>query len=166
MTTHASKCVTSIRSLFVLLLFIAAVAAAARQQAPEKESHAEHAMGFSQTTTTHHFFLKKDGGIIQVEANAAEDTATQDHIRIHLQHIAKSFAAGNFDDPMKVHNEEPSGVPIMKKLKNKITYQYESTEKGARVVIRTADSEALGAIHEFLRYQIREHYTGDPLTIS
>lgn len=163
---RSSRCVTSICNLSLLLLFIAAIAVAGRQQASEKESHAEHAMGFGQTTTTHHFFLKKDGGIIQVEANAAEDTATQDHIRMHLQHIAKSFSAGNFDDPMEVHDEVPSGVPEMRKLKSKISYQYESTQKGARVTIRTADQKALAAIHDFLRYQIREHHTGDPLTIS
>jgi len=151
-------------ALFLLLLF--APRSILSQQAPERESHAEHAMGFSQTTTTHHFYLKKDGGVIQVEANSPDDLAAQDHIRIHLQHIAKSFSAGDFADPMEVHSEEPSGVPQLKKLRNKITYQYESTEKGARVVIRTADAQALAAIHEFLRYQIREHHTGDPLTIS
>ncbi|HYL47476.1 MAG TPA: hypothetical protein VEU52_10650 [Candidatus Limnocylindrales bacterium] len=123
-------------------------------------------MGFSQTTTTHHFYLKKDGGVIQVEANSPDDLAAQDHIRMHLQHIAKSFSAGNFDDPMEVHDEVPPGVPVMKKLKTKISYRYESTPKGARVTIRTVDSEALAAVYEFLRYQIREHRTGDPRTIS
>lgn len=152
--------------LFPFLLAIGAVSFEGAQQAAEKQSHAEHAMGFSQTTTTHHFYLKKDGGIIQVEANSPEDLAAQDHIRMHLQHIAKSFAAGNFDDPMEIHDEVPTGVPVMKKLKSQISYQYESTPKGGRVTIRTADSEALAAIHDFLRYQIREHHTGDPLTIS
>lgn len=149
-----------------ILLAAGAVSFTAAQQAAEKESHAEHAMGFSQTTTTHHFYLKKDGGIIQVEANSPDDLAAQDHIRMHLQHIAKSFSAGNFDDPMEVHDEVPPGVPAMKKFRNKISYRYESTPKGGRVTIRTADSEALAAIHEFLRYQIREHHSGDPLTIS
>jgi hypothetical protein len=151
---------------FLLLLAFSVASFAGAQQATEKQSHAEHAMGFSQTTTTHHFYLKKDGGVIQVEANSPDDLAGQDHIRMHLQHIAKSFAAGSFDDPMEVHDEVPPGVPVMKKLKTKISYQYESTQKGGRVTIRTGDSEALAAIHEFLRYQIREHHTGDPLTIS
>ncbi len=31
------------------------------------------------------------------------------------------------------------------------------------VTIRTADSQALAAVHEFLRFQIRDHRTGDPL---
>jgi len=33
------------------------------------------------------------------------------------------------------------------------------------VRITTRDGEALAAVHEFLRYQIREHHTGDPLTV-
>lgn len=151
-------------TLFILLL--SAPRSILSQQATEKESHAEHAMGFSQVTTTHHFYLKKDGGVIQAEANSPDDLAAQGHSRMHLQHIARSFSAGDFADPMEVHNEVPSGVPQLKKLRNKITYQYESMENGARVVIRTADPQALAGIHEFLRYQIREHHTGDPLTIS
>jgi hypothetical protein len=35
--------------------------------------------------------------------------------------------------------------------------------QGAEVVISSADPKAIAAIHEFLRFQIREHRTGDPL---
>jgi hypothetical protein len=164
--TLFSRQAVSIYFLFLSSLVIGVASFAGPQQAAEKQSHAERAMGFSQTTTAHHFYLKKDGGIIQVEANSPDDLAAQDHIRTHLQHIAKSFAAGNFDDPMEVHDEVPPGVPAMKKFTNKINYRYEPTQKGGRVTIRTSDSEALAAVHEFLRYQIREHHTGDPLTIS
>lgn len=33
-------------------------------------------------------------------------------------------------------------------------------------MIKTEDPSALDAIHDFLRYQIRKHETGDPETIS
>jgi hypothetical protein len=33
---------------------------------------------------------------------------------------SKSFAAGDFEDPMEVHNETPPGVPVMKNLKSTI----------------------------------------------
>jgi hypothetical protein len=33
-------------------------------------------------------------------------------------------------------------------------------------VIATSHRKARGAIHEFLRYQIREHATGDSLTVG
>jgi hypothetical protein len=32
--------------------------------------------------------------------------------------------------------------------------------------ITASDAQATDAVHEFLRYQIREHATGDPLTIK
>ncbi len=37
----------------------------------------------------------------------------------------------------------------------------EPTARGARVVIRTANPEALEAVHAFLRFQISDHRTGD-----
>jgi hypothetical protein len=126
----------------------------------------DHVMGFGHDKTTHHFELTKTGGIIQVRANDPTDSESRDHIRMHLQHISKSFAAGDFEDPMEVHAEEPSGVPVMKKLKDKITYRYEAIEHGARVVIQTQDTNALQAVHEYLQYQIREHKTGDSTEVK
>ncbi len=64
----------------------------------------EKGMGFSQTATTHQFLLKPDGGVIQVEAKDAADTASRDEIRIHLGHIARAFQSGDFDVPMFVHD--------------------------------------------------------------
>jgi hypothetical protein len=125
-----------------------------------------HVMGFDQNKTTHHFTLTKTGGIIQVQANDPSDTASRDHIRMHLEHISKAFAQGDFTDPHEVHAETPPGVPTMKARKSTIPYQYESTPTGAKVIITTADPKALNAIHDYLRYQIREHKTGAPLDIQ
>jgi hypothetical protein len=54
----------------------------------------------------------------------------------------------------------------MEQLKGKISFAYEETERGGRVRISTADREALAAVHEFLRFQIKDHQTGDPLEMS
>jgi hypothetical protein len=129
-------------------------------------SRGDHVMGFDHDKTTHHFELTKTGGVIQVRANDATDSASRDHIRMHLQHISKSFAAGDFKDPMDVHAEEPPGVPVTKKMKSNITYRYESIERGGRVVIQTQNSDALEAVHEYLKYQIREHKTGDSTEVK
>ena len=125
----------------------------------------EQGMGFSQTATTHHFLLKVDGGAIQVEANSGGDAANRDNIRMHLTHIAQAFANGDFDIPMFVHDTVPPGVPEMKRLREKIRYSVEETSAGGRVVIATADKEALTAIHKFLRFQIEEHKRGDPTVV-
>lgn len=121
----------------------------------------EHAMDFSQTTTTHHFFLKPDGGVIQVEVNDPEDTGSRDKIRMHLGHIAKMFADGDFNIPMFVHDIVPPGVPEMKQLRKRIRYTFEETPDGGRVIIATTDKLAVHAVHRFLRFQIEEHRTGD-----
>src|SRR3990172_7855091 len=127
--------------------------------------HGEQAMGFSQTQTTHHFFLTKDGGVIQVEANDPKDTQNRDLIRRHLAHITQAFAAGDFSDPLAVHDKYPDGVPVMQSLKGDILYTFEQTAQGGRVLVNTANQQALDAIHQFLRFQIREHKTGDPVVI-
>ena len=54
----------------------------------------------------------------------------------------------------------------MKRLKNKITYEAENSENGAQLRITTRDAEALAAIHDFLRFQIRDHQTGDSLEVQ
>ena len=129
------------------------------------DSRGDHVMGFSHEKTTHHFRLYRDGGAIEVTANDPKDTESRDQIQMHLAHIAKMFAAGDFNAPMLVHDKVPPGTPTMQKLKNEINYTYEKTERGARVLLATKNSEALAAIHEFLRFQINDHQTGDSLAV-
>ncbi len=126
----------------------------------------EKGMGFSQEKTTHHFYLTKTGGIIQVEADAADDVASRDQIRRHLAAIARAFAAGDFRTPQGVHARVPPGAPEMQRLKAVLSYDFEALARGGRVVIRTPDREARAAVHRFLRFQIEEHQTGDPLEVE
>lgn|SRR2546423_4215665 len=169
-------CVLAVSSNFVILR------AAIGQQAPPSkdtpterdESHhhegvvtrGDHAMGFSHETTTHHFRLYKDGGAIEVLANDPKDTASRDQIRMHLAHIAKLFASGEFDIPGFIHSTTPPGTPLMVKLRDQIHYDYTETSRGATVRIATVNSEAVQAIHAFLRFQIRDHHTGESSEIS
>jgi hypothetical protein len=125
----------------------------------------EKGMGFSQSATTHHFLIKPDGGVIQVETNDTADASSRANIRGHLAHIAESFTKGDFEIPMFVHDTVPPGEPEMKRLRAKIKYSFEETASGGRVVISSADRESREAIHEFLRFQIQEHKTGDPMDV-
>ncbi len=118
-------------------------------------------MGFSHAKTTHHFLLKSDGGAIQVEANDANDGASRDQIRRHLKHIAKKFSDGDFAAPMFIHSQTPPGVSVMQRLKAGIKYQFEELDRGGLLRISTNEPEAVKAIHEFLRFQIKDHKTGD-----
>ncbi len=126
----------------------------------------DQVMGFSHDKATHHFRLYSDGGAIEVNANDRGDTVTRDMIRMHLNHIAKMFAAGDFNAPMLIHDQVPPGVPALRRLRAAVKYRFEETPQGARVRIVTSHTEALRAVHEFLRFQITDHQTGDALEVT
>ena len=132
----------------------------------EMKKRGNAAMGFDQDKTTHHFLLTRDGGTIQVEADNAADTTTRDLIRTHLRAISEQFAKGDFSAPLMTHHEVPPGVPMMRQLKSTITYTFEENPQGAVVRISSANGDAIKALHAFLRYQIKEHATGDPTSIK
>jgi opacity protein-like surface antigen len=130
------------------------------------DERGDKGMGFSHMKTTHHFRIFSDGGAIEVTATDPTDEASLTQIRGHLAHIAQAFTAGNFDTPRFVHGRMPSGAAVMQQMKTKIRYSYEQLETGGRVRITTSDAKAITAVHEFLRFQINEHRTGDPLEIA
>lgn len=130
------------------------------------ESHGDRAMGFPHDKTTHHFRLAEDGGAIEVTANDPKDMANIEAIRMHLAHIAEMFSEGNFATPMFVHDGIPPGVTTMKLLKERIQFAYQPVDAGGRVAIVTSDAVARAAVHDFLRFQITEHKTGDPLELA
>ena len=125
----------------------------------------EHAMGFSQDATRHTFRLFAGGGAIEVRAIDANDAASIKAIRHHLQMIAADFAAGDFAKPEAVHEKLPDDAARMSELRRDIRYRYSEIASGGQVRITTKNSQALEAIHEFLRFQIREHKTGDSTEI-
>jgi hypothetical protein len=123
----------------------------------ELREHGGIAMGFEQDKATHHFTLTSKGGTIAVTANDPSDHVTRDHIQAHLQEIAVAFAKGDFEKPLMTHGEMPPGVAGMKRFKSEIRYTFERTDTGGVVRIATSNGRGLKAVHEFLRYQIREH---------
>ncbi len=160
-------------TLILFLLVFASIAQAQQKMAHEDPSHGhcemmqrgEKGMGFSQQTTTHHFRLSADGGAIEIGANDPKDTSGRDQIRQHLSHIAKMLSEGNFEIPMFIHGKTPPGVPTMTELRDQIHYDFEAMDSGGRVRIRTNNARALQAVHEFLRFQIEDHHTGDAIDI-
>lgn len=125
------------------------------------ESHGDQAMGFPHDATTHHFRMLSDGGAIEVTVNEATDKINLSAIRSHLSQIAAMFHDGDFSTPMFVHDETPPGVTTMKLMKAAIRYTYEEMPAGGKVRLQSSDAVAVAAIHDFLRFQITEHQTGD-----
>jgi hypothetical protein len=172
---------THVRAVAVFSVVITALqmtSFAEHQAMPPGMSHEEHqaqmrrdaelkrrgaaAMGFDQDATTHHFRLAADGGSIEVDVKDPADDESRRQIRAHLKEIASEFASGDFTKPFVTHGEVPPGVESMRRLERRIAYRYEDTAGGGRVRITTSNAKARDAVQQFLRYQIREHGTGDP----
>jgi len=130
------------------------------------ESHGDQAMGFPHDKTTHHFRMMSDGGAIEVTVNDPNDKTNIGAIRSHLSHIAVMFGNGDFSTPMFIHDGVPPGVTAMKLMKSAIHYTYEEMPLGGRVRIKSDDPIAVAAIHDFLRFQIADHQTGDSLEVA
>jgi hypothetical protein len=175
------------RTAFAFAIFGLAFASAVKSSAqhpamPAGMTHEEHlaqmekdrelkkrgaaVMGFDQETTAHHFRLSDVGGSIEVVTNDAEDIAGRDQIRTHLKAIATEFARGDFAKPFATHEDVPPGVKTMQARKSSLSFGYQSISNGGAVRITTKDAKTRAAVHEFLRYQIREHGTGDLLTVT
>lgn len=130
------------------------------------DQRGDHVMGFSHEKTKHTFKLHRDGGAIEVRATGAADAESVAAIRAHLREIAREFAAGDFAKPQAIHDRVPDGVPVMKELGARILYQYVEVERGGRVRITTAAPRGVEAVHQFLRFQIDDHRTGDPANVE
>ena len=130
------------------------------------QSHGDQAMGFPHDKTTHHVRMLSDGGSIEVTANDPNDKTNTTAIRSHLMHIAMMFSNGDFSTPMFIHDGIPPGVTTMKLMKSAIHYSYEEIPLGGSVRIKADDPVAVAAIHDFLRFQISEHQTGDSLEVA
>jgi len=140
---------------------IASALTFAQDHQTQVNEHGDHVMGFSHEKTTHHFELHYDGGIIDVRADDVKDTESRDQIRSHFHHIAQMFATGNFNAPMLVHGTNVPGTAEMTKLKDQLHWDLEETPRGAQIRITADNKQALAAVHQFLRFQIEDHQTGD-----
>ncbi len=155
------------KSLLALLLLAATSFAQhdMSHHSADVKHHGAEAMGFDQDKTTHHFVLTKDGGYVQVTANNSKDETSIGQIRSHLQLQEKRFAAGDFAAPEHTHGQVPPGVPAMRELKSRIQYLYQSVPGGGRLRMTSQDPKAVSAIHDFLKFQISDHQTGDPTKV-
>jgi hypothetical protein len=161
----------AVRSFVVALTLALTVPVVVRSSPIGQDPHLQHrgarVMGFDQDKTRHQFRLFKDGGAIQVSVKDPADAQNRDAIRAHLPHIAQLFGQGQFDAPMLVHDrQDVPGTKVMAERRAQIVWRFAETPLGGRVDIVTTDRAALGAVHEFLRFQISDHKTGDPVTVG
>lgn len=120
------------------------------------QARGHDAMGVDQYTSQHRFEPLPDGGRIELQRDAA-DTAGVATIRAHMRDIAGRFSQGDFSIPGFVHAQEVPGTRVMAGKKAAIAYEAHDLPGGAEVRIRSADSAAVAAIHEFLAFQRGDH---------
>jgi hypothetical protein len=155
-----------------LLIVVGLSSPAGGQSAPPQDhrcqpaARADKAMAFDQVLTSHHFYLHEDGGVIEVTVKNRSDRKNLEAIRLHLLHIAQLFAKGDFSAPTVVHDQAVPVTETLARLRDRIAYAYEDIRDGGRVRITTRHARALAAVHEFLRFQIQVHKTGDSLEVS
>lgn len=143
-----------------------AATSAAQDHHAATTARGEHAMGFDQAATAHHFYLYEDGGAIEVTVRDRSDKKSLEAIRTHLPQIVQQFAKGDFSTPAFVHDQDVPGVADMTRLRDRIGYVYDDIRDGGRIRITTRHARARSAVHEFLRFQIQDHKTGDSVEIT
>ena len=118
----------------------------------------EHVMGVNQYSSAHVFEDLPNGGRIVLEREDPADTAAIKQIRAHMHEIAEAFRAGDFAKPFEVHAQTVPGTEIMRAKRAAIGYEASDLPKGGEVRIRTSDSQAIAAVHQFLEFQRAAHH--------
>lgn len=121
------------------------------------QERGEHVMGVNQYTSAHVFEDLPDGGRVVLERADAADTADIAKIRAHMRDIAAAFRAGDFTKPFDVHAQTVPCTAVMTARRAAISYEPRDLPRGGEVRIKTTDSVAARAIHEFLKFQREEH---------
>jgi hypothetical protein len=117
------------------------------------------AMGVDQSASTHRFDALDDGGRIELQRDS-DDSIGVATIRAHIRAIATAFRNGDFSTPAFVHMRMVPGADVMAAKRTLISYTPRDLPRGAELRIRTADPEAIAAIHRFMAFQRSDHHAG------
>jgi len=123
------------------------------------QSRGAHVMGVDQYTSAHVFEDLPDGGRVVLDRDDAVDTAAIATIRAHMRDIATVFRAGDFTKPFQVHAQAVPGTAVLRERRATISYEAIDRPRGGEVRIRSNDSVAVRAIHEFLEFQRQQHHS-------
>ncbi len=115
-------------------------------------------MGVDQYTSAHVFEGLPDGGRVVLDREDGADSAGIAAIRGHMRDTAAAFRAGDFAKPFAVHAQVVPGTAVMAERRDRITYEEADRPRGGEVRIRTTDSAAIVAVHEFLAFQRTAHH--------
>lgn len=121
------------------------------------------ALGTDTNKVVQHYYLVKNGGVIEFTAKDPNDNATISAVQKYLDAQKDLFEKGKTDADADVHGKVPDGLPVLKRLRNEITFFAVKSDSGAALRMFSINDQARQAIQDFMKFQINEHKTGDPL---
>jgi hypothetical protein len=119
--------------------------------------HSADVMPFDITKATHTFTPTSEGLVETVTNNAPVDAAQVALIRGHLAMEATAFAAGNFDDPARIHGGDMPGLAELRAGATHLTIAYTDVADGGRITYTTSDPALVDALHRFGAAQSADH---------
>jgi hypothetical protein len=157
----------AVLGVFLVLSALASVgwsqSASATPSDNDLNSRFSKALGTDASRIVQHYYLVKNGGVIEFTAKDPNDTTTISALQKYIDTQKDLFEKGKNDPDADVHGKVPDGVPILRKLRNEITFFAVKNDDGAALRMFSVNHQARQAIQNFLKFQINEHKTGDPL---
>lgn len=124
------------------------------------------ALGTDVDKVVQHYYLVKNGGVIEFTAKDPADNATIATVQKYLEAQKDLFEKGKAEADAEIYGKIPDGLPALKKLRNEITFFAVNTDSGAALRMFSVNEQARQAIQDFMKFQINEHKTGDPLQVA
>ncbi len=151
--------------LFPILLMVSlCVAQAAQPSEIDVNARFSKAMGTDVNKVVQHYYLVKNGGVIEFTAKDPNDTVSIAAIQKYLDLQRDQLEKGKVDVDADVHGKIPDGLLVVKRMRGEITFYTVKSDNGAVLRMFSVNEQARQAIHEFMKFQITEHKTGDSPT--
>lgn len=114
-------------------------------------------MPFALDSTTHVFEMTDSGGVQDVVAKNAADSAQVELIRRHLTREAGMFQSGDFSDPTSLHGKDMPGVSELSAGAGRMRITYSPLPAGGRITYVTDDPRLITAVHRWFGAQLSDH---------
>lgn len=115
-------------------------------------------MPFSLAATVHTFTKTDTGGVQQVVARVASDSAQVKLVRQHLREIREQFLKGDFSGPAHIHGQSMPGLAELQAAKpGQIAIAYRDIRGGAQLTYSTREASLVAALHAWFDAQLSDH---------
>ena len=128
------------------------------QREAEVAKRGKDVMPFRLPATTHIFSKTAEGGVQQVVARTATDTAQVKLVRQHLREIREQFLKGDYSGPAHIHGQDMPGLSDLKSAQpGQIAIAYKDIKGGAQLTYSTSEATLVAALHKWFDAQLSDH---------